>query len=271
MVVLKMKDTIYSEKLFINDHINFKKTTQMKAKKIYLSLVLLFVLVLSSSCIFDFNVITGKGNIITESRSAKDFSTIELQTSADVEIVKGSTFNVSVSDYENLVKYLNVEVVDNRLIIKKQSKVINLWNSKAKVIVTLPDPLYSIKLAGSGNMKVLSTFNDLQFLLLSGSGNIEVNCNCRLNKLDAQIAGSGNIDGNGSVQELYTKISGSGNIQFSEMKAKNANCTLSGSGNIYVFIENKLDAYLSGSGDIVYSGSPVVNSHLSGSGSIYKR
>ena len=243
----------------------------MKTYKFYLPIVLLFVLIVSNSCIFDLNVITGKGNIITESRSAKNFSTIELKTSADVEIVKGNTFNVSVSDYENLVKYLTVEVIDNRLIIKNQSKTINLWNSKAKVIVTLPDPLYSIKLAGSGNMKVLSTFNDLQFMLVSGSGNIEVNSNCRLIKLEAQIAGSGNIDGNGTVQDLYTKISGSGNIKFSEMKAKNANCTLSGSGNIYVFIENRLDAFLSGSGDIVYSGSPVVNSHLSGSGSIYKR
>jgi len=243
----------------------------MKTYKFYLPLILLIILVVSSSCIFDLNVITGKGNIITESRSAKNFSTIELKTSADVEIVKGNTFNVSVSDYENLVKYLTVEVIDNRLIIKNQSKTINLWNSKAKVIVTLPDPLYSIKLAGSGNMKVLSTFNDLQFMLVSGSGNIEVNSNCRLIKLEAQIAGSGNIDGNGTVQDLYTKISGSGNIKFSEMKAKNANCTLSGSGNIYVFIENRLDAFLSGSGDIVYSGSPVVNSHLSGSGSIYKR
>ena len=243
----------------------------MKTYKFYLPLILLIILVVSSSCIFDLNVITGKGNIITESRSAKNFSTIELKTSADVEIVKGNTFNVSVSDYENLVKYLTVEVIDNRLIIKNQSKTINLWNSKAKVIVTLPDPLYSIKLAGSGNMKVLSTFNDLQFMLVSGSGNIEVNSNCRLIKLEAQIAGSGNIDGNGTVQDLYTKISGSGNIKFSEMKAKNANCTLSGSGNIYVFIENRLDAFLSGSGDIIYSGSPVVNSHLSGSGSIYKR
>jgi len=243
----------------------------MKTYKFYLPIVLLFVLIVSNSCIFDLNVITGTGNIITESRSAKDFSTIELQTSADVEIVKGNTFNVSVSDYENLVKYLTVVVVDNRLIIKNQSKTINLWNSKAKVTVTLPDPLYSIKLAGSGNMRVLSTFNDLQFMLVSGSGNIVVNSNCQLIKLEAQIAGSGNIDGNGTVQDLYTKISGSGNIKFSEMRAKNANCTLSGSGNIYVFIENRLDAFLSGSGDIVYSGSPVVNSHLSGSGSIYKR
>ena len=243
----------------------------MKTYKFYLPIVLLFVLIVSSSCIFDLNVITGTGNIITESRSAKDFSTIELQTSADVEIVKGNTFNVSVSDYENLVKYLIVVVVDNRLIIKNQSKTINLWNSKAKVTVTLPDPLYSIKLAGSGNMRVLSTFNDLQFMLVSGSGNIVVNSNCQLIKLEAQIAGSGNIDGNGTVQDLYTKISGSGNIKFSEMKAKNANCTLSGSGNIYVFIENRLDALLSGSGDIVYSGTPIVNSHISGSGGVFKR
>ena len=242
----------------------------MKTKNLAIPVVLLFLLLLNTSCIFDLNVIAGSGNIVTESRSAKDFTSIELQTSADVKIVKGNAFNVTVSDYENLVQYLAVEVVDNRLIIKKSKKFVTFWNSKAKVIVTLPDPLYSVKLSGSGNMNVSSTFNDLEFLLVSGSGNIELASDCRLNKLDARISGSGNMDATGTVQDLYTKISGSGNIHFSQLRAKSANCTLSGSGNMYVFIEDKLEAFLSGSGDIVYYGTPVVNSHVSGSGSIHK-
>ena len=242
----------------------------MKRTNLFLS-ILVLVLFISTSCIFDLNVISGKGNIVSEKRVASDFTSIELQSSADVEIVKGTSFNVSVSDYENILQYLTVEVVDNRLIIKKKPFTVNLWNSKAKVVVTMPDPLYSVKLSGSGNMKVNSTFNDLESLLLSGSGNIEVNSDCHLNKLNAQISGSGNINAIGSVQELNTKISGSGNIRFSQMKAKTANCTISGSGNIYVFIEERLEAYLSGSGDIVYTGTPEVNSHLSGSGHVYKR
>lgn len=242
----------------------------MKRTKLFLP-ILIFVLFVSTSCILDLNAISGTGSIVTETRSAADFTSVELQTSANVEIVKGNDFNVSVSDYENIIQYLIVEVVDNRLIIKKKPFTVNLWNSKAKVVVTMPDPLYSLKLAGSGNLKVNSAFNDLGFLLLSGSGNIELNRDCRLNKLEAQISGSGNMNAIGSVEELNTKISGSGSIRFSQMKAKTANCTISGSGNIYVFIEERLEAYLSGSGDIVYSGTPEVNSHLSGSGHVYKK
>ena len=169
------------------------------------------------------------------------------------------------------MKYMHVEVIDNRLIINKNPVSLNFRNSKAKVIVTLPDPLYSVKLAGSGNMKVLSAFNDLQHLFLSGSGNIELGCDCQLNKLDVLISGSGNINAIGSVKDLYTKISGSGDIQFLQFKAKSANCTLSGSGNMVVNIEDKLEAYLSGSGDIAYLGAPIVNSHVSGSGRVFKK
>jgi hypothetical protein len=241
----------------------------MKKTNLFLP-VMVFVLMLSTSCIFDLSAITGKGKIVTENRNAKDFTSVELQTAANVEIVKGNSFVVSATDYENLIQYLVVEVIDNRLIIKKKPNSPNLWNSKAKVMVTLPDPLYSMKLTGSGNIRVVSAFNDLGVLSLSGSGNIELKNDCRLKKLEAQISGSGNINATGTVEDLYAKISGSGNISFAKLIAKTGNCTISGSGNVYVFIENKLDAYLSGSGDIVYSGTPSVNSHLSGSGHIYK-
>jgi hypothetical protein len=244
----------------------------MKTKNIFLSATILFMTFLCSSCIFDFNVITGKGNVVTETRSAKDFTAIELKTGANMEIVKGNIFNVSVTDYENLVKYLSVEVVDCHLIIKKDPKSVHIWNSKAKVVVTMPDPLYSLQLSGSGNLNVLSAFHDLQLLLLSGSGNIGLRSDCQLNKLEANISGSGNINatGNLTVQNLSTRISGSGNIHLSQMKAKDADCSISGSGKMYLFIVDNLDAHISGSGNIIYSGTPKVNSHISGSGNVYK-
>ena len=245
----------------------------MKTNQLFLPAAMAFMLFFGTSCFLDLNVISGKGSIVTETRNATNFTSIELQTAADVEIVKGNSFDISVSDYENIVGYLKTEVADNRLIIKKEPFSVNVWNSKAKVIVTMPDPLYSLTLAGSGNMKVRSTFNDLQFMLLSGSGNVELGCYCQLNKLEAQLVGSGNINATatGTVQSLYTKISGSGNIEFSQLKAKTGNCTISGSGNMYVYIEDKLEAFLSGSGDIVYSGNPTINSNLSGSGRVYKK
>jgi hypothetical protein len=242
----------------------------MKTTKLLLPGILVFLLFVNTSCFLDLNAISGTGSIVTEKRNATDFTSIEMNTAADMEIVKGNSFSVTVSDYENIIRYLTVEVVNHRLIIKKNPLTVNLRNSKAKVVVTMPDPLYSLKMAGSGTMKVNSAFNDLKFMSLSGSGNVELKSSCRLAKLEATISGSGSMYATGTVQDLHTKITGSGNILFSTMKATNATCTLTGSGNMYVYIEKKLEAFLTGSGNIVYSGSPGVNSHLSGSGHISK-
>jgi hypothetical protein len=212
----------------------------MKTRHLFLPIMMVFMLILGTSCIFDIKIITGKGNIITETRSATNFTSIDLQTGANIEIVKGSIFKVSVSDYENIVKYFSVTVKNNCLIIKKEPNTVSLWNSKAKVVITMPDPLYSINLSGSGNIYVNSSFNDLNNLMVSGSGNIAVLGNSQLNKLDVRITGNGNIDAIGSVQDLTTNISGSGSVMFTELKAKNATCSISGSGNTNVFIEDKL-------------------------------
>ncbi|MDP4238238.1 MAG: head GIN domain-containing protein [Bacteroidota bacterium] len=240
----------------------------MKTKRLLLPALIAVLLCFCISCFSEWNGISGKGSLATETRNVKNFTSIELQTAANVEIVKGNAFSVNVSDYKNLLQYLKVEVVDNRLIIKRQPFSVNLSNSKAKVIITMPDPLYSLKLSGSGNIKVRSAFTDMQSLVLSGSGNVEFDGDCKLNKLDVKISGSGNIAASGSVQNLYVKISGSGNLLFSQLKAKNGNCAISGSGNMHVMIENKLEASVSGSGDIIYSGNPSVKSNVSGSGHV---
>ena len=54
---------------------------------------------LLSSCIAELFGVSGKGAIITENRTATNFHSIELLTSADVEVIKGDTFLVQVSDY----------------------------------------------------------------------------------------------------------------------------------------------------------------------------
>lgn len=241
----------------------------MKTTKLLIILAVLPLLFVS--CISDWHAISGNGAIFSESMSVPNFESIELQSAADLVIVKGGTFSVNVSDYENLLQYLTVKVVDNRLVIKKEPETVNLWNSKAKVIVTMPDSLYAVTLAGSGEIRIDPAFSKLQSLMLYGSGSILIEDYCSLDKLEAQITGSGNIRAKGSVNNLTTQISGSGDMLFSDLEAYDAKCTLTGSGNIYISVENELDAYLSGSGDVIYYGNPTVNSYASGSGKVYKR
>jgi hypothetical protein len=66
----------------------------------------------------------------------------------------------------------------------------------------------------------------------------------------------------------YLSISGSGNIDLANVPAKEAEAITSGSGDTKVNISDKLKANISGSGSILYRGNPTVTSQISGSGTV---
>jgi len=237
-------------------------------KNKFVSISLFSTLVLFSSCFSGLFGITGEGRIVTINSQARDFHTVELQTAANVEIIKGDSFVVKFSDYENIINHLKLEVVNQHLLIRTEPASTFLRNSKASVQITLPDPLFSVIMAGTGNVVIHSAFKDLQSLKLSGGGNILVEEDSVISDLEVNLSGSGNIMAKGVVQELTARISGSGNINFSKMKVMDAECILSGSGNMFVMVENRLKARISGAGNIHYWGDPLLSTEIKGTGMI---
>ena len=239
-------------------------------KKINLTgqLLVLSVVFLFSSCITNWFGVTGKGSIVTETRQVSSFNSVDLTGAADVEITKGDSLVVKVSNYENIIQYLYLEVEDNTLIIRNEPETTILFNSKAKVQITMPDPLYAAYLTGSGNFTINSGFNDLNTLKIIGSGNMNITENGSYNDLDVRILGSGDITAKGTVNSLTAKIVGSGNLKLANLVAVNSDCAISGSGNIYTNATSSLKATISGSGTIEYSGTPTVNTSITGSGSV---
>jgi translation initiation factor IF-1 len=223
---------------------------------------------LFTSCTDWFGV-TGTGNIISQKRTATDFHSVSLLTAAKVYIVKGDSFKVEISDYENLLQHISIKVDNHNLTISNDPIFTVLLNSKAKVTITMPDSLLGVAIAGSGDINLNSPFKDLNTLAITGSGNIYANEPLNILAMNASILGSGNITAIGSVQTLTGLISGSGNLQLSNLNATNANCTISGSGSIYVHSNTSLKATISGSGNIIYSGNPIVDASITGSGKVF--
>jgi hypothetical protein len=230
--------------------------------------VVILITLMFSSCIGDLFGITGKGNIVTQTRSVKDFQSITLNNAAKVNIVKGDSFKVEVSDYENIVQYLSVKVTDHNLMISTDPIYTLLVNSQAKVTITMPDSLINVSLNGSGDININSAFKDLKSAIIIGSGNINANQTLNISSLNASIVGSGNITAKGNVSTLTALITGSGNLLLSNLNATAATCTISGSGNINVGVVNSLKATISGSGNVIYSGTPTVDVSITGSGKV---
>lgn len=243
----------------------------MKKRNVCVLLFTSTCLFLFSSCVSDWFGVTGKGNISVESRNATGFLAVQLLSAADVTITKDTLFKVEVEDYENIVKYISTKVVSTNLVISIDPVSTVLLKSAAKVRITMPDSLTGLTIAGSGHIDVDTTFKDIQTLLVTGSGNINLNKPMPLKKLSATIAGSGNINAKGSVNELTALTSGSGNMNLPGLVAEAAKCTITGSGNMYVNVTNTLNAIISGSGKIEYSGNPTVTQNITGSGSVIQK
>ncbi|MFN8360620.1 MAG: head GIN domain-containing protein [Candidatus Kapaibacterium sp.] len=222
-----------------------------------------------SSC--RLNSVTGTGNIVTQTPAVTAFEEIEIESSCDVVLYQGTDYKVELTDYENLLQYHKVEVVGNKLIIRTYPDNISMSNSKAKAVITMPDHLKKITIAGSSDVVLQAGFKDIEELNVEGSGNIRGIGAAVMNTIHATVEGSGDISMTGTATVLDLSIEGSGDIDFANVKAQAATCTIDGSGDITVNAANSLSATINGSGDILYYGNPTVSQKINGSGRVVKR
>jgi len=83
------------------------------------------------------------------------------------------------------------------------------------------------------------------------------------------LPGSGDITAEGAVDHLTVNLLGSGHVDCHQLKARSANVTLTGSGDINVNASESLNASIVGSGNIRYEGNPAqVTKSITGSGTI---
>lgn len=237
----------------------------MMNRTCFICMATITVALFLSSCIFEVNGIVGKGSVVEQSIRVADFTTVSLSSSADVEITKGESLQVTLSDYENLIDSWDIKVQNGALSIGTKPFT-SLINSRAKVKIVLPTDLYEAKISGSGNMDINSEFPELEKLTVTGSGTIYGNANTVYSKLYFNISGSGSIDVIGSVDDLRASTTGSGKMYLYDLIAKDATCIISGSGDMFIHATTNLNANITGSGSIRYEGNPIVNVHASGSG-----
>ena len=91
------------------------------------------------------------------------------------------------------------------------------------------------------------------------------------NSSDARISGSGNIDLTGESSSGSFTISGSGHISSYNYSQIDCISKISGSGDMYLNVSEKLDVTISGSGSVYYIGDPSLNVKITGSGRVIKQ
>jgi hypothetical protein len=252
-------------------------------------LIVSFLSVTATSCIDNFNCIDGNGIPETQLRSISDFNHIVNSTAVDVIYKKADSVSISVMAESNLLGYIVTETVNDRLEIRTEPrtecldyriqpvitvtspelKTIELSGSGALIADTMSGNPNTIELSGSGDIFIGSISSHDLSVTIYGSGDIDITRGlCK--EADILITGSGDLDIKGSSDNGKLRITGSGDINSGQFMLLTANETVSGSGNIFTWVENGLTATISGSGNIYLKGNPTLNQTITGSGKIIK-
>lgn len=235
--------------------------------RISLYLILTSILILIS-CENNSRYIKGNNRIVTETRSIGEFTGVISYGSFDVFIIEDANFSLQVEADENLLDFIDSYIQGGKLILDTRNDVNLRSRHSIKVIIEMPI-LQSVKLVGSGDIFCESNNAEEFVIELLGSGNIECS-DIFADYIDVQIMGSGDIDLNGNSEITYLRISGSGNIRALNLEIVKCYADISGSGNVYVWVEEQLDVKINGSGNLYYKGNPEITSNITGSGRIHK-
>ncbi len=212
-------------------------------------------------------MISGNGNVKTETRNPGTFTKIHSSGSADVVITSGSNCSVTVKDDDNLLPYLETNVDNGTLQIHYRDGV-TVTNDHAKIYVTAPT-LSDVTTSGASNITVsglLQNPGKISFNT-SGVGNIEGEVDAPA--VSATISGAGTIKLQGRTKDFDCDVSGVGHAECGNLESENTTVSISGVGGAHVFASVHLSATVSGTGSVHYRGNPQnPEIHTSGVGSV---
>ncbi len=209
--------------------------------------------------------VSAKGPVRTETRNVSGFKGVDLAVPANVDVRVSDQYSVEVDVADNLHSILKTELKGETLNIYFSENVNNCGEIKIRV----SGPNFDhFSIAGSGSFHVNTPIQSEKMdLNIAGSGDMFIE-QSTLGSVKCNIAGSGNIKLGGSADNIETDIAGSGDIMAKNMTINDLDVSISGSGSVHANVVKSLKAGISGSGDVFYTGNPTVDADVSGSGKV---
>lgn len=239
----------------------------MKTTRIQILTILFLLLIGTSSCLDELFV---EGNGISRSEIRDDEGFNEISSSGDFEIyvTPGFSYSIKITGESNLLPYISTHVDGKKLKIRTSGAHSLRPTYPIEIYITTPT-LKGLSLSGSGFIQTDSFMSDEFDINLSGSGDIITDINCT--KLNSGISGSGTITATGVANRSALFISGSGKIKLYNMEQDYCEAVISGSGDMFVNVNQTLDARISGSGRVYYINNPEIKTSISGSGGVVNK
>ncbi|MEO1259718.1 MAG: head GIN domain-containing protein [Bacteroidota bacterium] len=231
-------------------------------------LPLCLVLLAITSCVVDDDGLfqdceRGDGPVVEEVLNLSNFTGIDLKINANVYITQDNFFEVVAKGEQNVIDELELDVRNDTWDIEFDDC---MKDYELDIYITMPFVEF-LAISGSGEIRG-ETFIDPEDLTLRISGSGEMCLGVFVEELDARITGSGDMELEGTAEEFDLKITGSGDVDAFKLICEEADVDITGSGDASVHVLEFLKVRISGSGDVFYKGFPELDISISGSGDV---
>jgi len=213
--------------------------------------------------------VRGSGIVTTENRTVASFTGIDVEGSGDVELSQGLVQSVSVQCDDNLQPYVKTDVIGQviHLGFRSGTSIHGMTRLHFRIVVPQVD---AVVISGSGSVQVASGLK-AESLSLSIHGSGSIDAQIEVAHLVTSIGGSGDIVVSGSAGDLAATINGSGNMRARALQSAQADIRVNGSGSASVSARDTIRITISGSGDVEYGGGARATISATGSGTARQR
>jgi len=205
--------------------------------------------------------------LVSEFRQLGEFTKIDMDGGAKVNLVQGSEHSITVEGSRRVVDQVLTQVNDGVLEINyRDRKLFEFWAESLTLTITFKD-LSDFRLDGGVELKAddltLEDFN----LAINGGASVRMN-NLLVNTLSMALTGGGDIHVAGITENHNVKVSGGTNYQAEDLKSANVSVEVIGAANVVVWAAERLNLDLAGAYSVSYWGSPQITQSVTGLGEI---
>jgi hypothetical protein len=234
-----------------------------------LLLLLAAVLIIYSGCKKDDDnpsCVQGDGNIVQDTRTLDEYNAVTLNGAFNVTIAKINASQIDLFGDENILNLIRTPVVNKSLTVGTENNV--CYETQNTIEVTLSTPLLnSIVFNGAGMITGLNLVQDN--LSFQTNGAAQITSAMTVSNLTTVINGAGDANLQGSATIANFTITGAGNIFASTLDTDECTIVISGTGDVRVHVNNKLNVTISGTGSVYYTGDPDdIVTNITGTGSV---
>ena len=202
--------------------------------------------------LFTDKTVVGSGHAAMEKRELTTFQKIAVDLPCKVELVQGSSENVTIEADDNLLPLIETVVSNGQLTIRATQGTALSSRSTIKMTVNARG-IEALAVAGSAALFAARLQSPKLAGDIAGSGTITIK-DLQNDALSISIAGSGRFEAQGVSTSMDISIAGSGDIRAARLSVQNVNVSIAGSGDATLWVQKTLTASIVGSGNVRYYG-----------------